>query len=433
MRKAVTALTLVLVLASVASGQVVPPAPGVDYPDEVLQSIHERGPGAFQFKRAWIEKTRKIRETREAFVEERGFYQRDMIPAAERPEFAVTGNYSVPVFCAKYSDTGADPYPVATLQTRLFNGPYVPRTMTQFYDEISYGDLNLTGTVYGWTTLPGTNAFYTGAGTCNGLCGTSQVDEFIKSTLTANDGARLFLDGRLVIDAWSEAGIARVVSAKLTLEAGRACDLRLEYFENIRDAEISRGSSRCRLAPPAATCACAPRHGGPGSISLLSAQAERLAPQPVSPGGRRRPRRGGGAPYEDFSSSSSTSWDGRACLPSGTPTCRRFQSARRSSSGTTVSRYSRAVPMRARSLLWRAREAICIGSRSRVNDSRVKTCSTTSSSESGASSCASLPPAEGYLRGDPNAPVTIMERSIRQAGIGPAESALNTAALKRVN
>jgi M6 family metalloprotease-like protein len=189
MRKALTALTLVIVLATVAHGQIVPPAPGVELPDQVLQSVHERGPGAFQFKRAWIEKARKIRETREAFVEERGFYQRDMMPMAERPEFAVSGNYAVPVFCSKYSDTGADPYPAATLQTRLFTGPHVPRTMTQFYDEISYGDLNLTGTVYGWTLLPGTNAFYAGAGTCNGLCGTAQVDEFIKSTLTLNDGA----------------------------------------------------------------------------------------------------------------------------------------------------------------------------------------------------------------------------------------------------
>jgi M6 family metalloprotease-like protein len=189
MRKAVTALSFLVALASVAYGQVVPPAPGVELPDEVLQSVNEKGPGAFQFKRAWIEKARKAREARESFIESRGFYQRDMIPAAERPEFAVSGNYSIPVFCVKYSDTGADPYAISVLQTRLFDGPFVPRTLTQFYDEISYGDINVSGTVYGWTLLPSNNAFYTGAGTCNGLCGTSQVDELIKSTLTLNDAA----------------------------------------------------------------------------------------------------------------------------------------------------------------------------------------------------------------------------------------------------
>jgi beta-glucosidase len=60
-------------------------------------------------------------------------------------------------------------------------------------------------------------------------------------TLTANDGARLFLDGRPLIDAWSEAGVARVASAKASLQAGRAYALRLEYFENIRDAELRLG------------------------------------------------------------------------------------------------------------------------------------------------------------------------------------------------
>ena len=81
------------------------------------------------------------------------------------------------------------------------------------------------------------------------------------------------------------------------------------------------------------------------------------------------------------SSSSRTSWEARTTVRSRTPTCIRCQSARRRSSGRTVSRYSRAVPTRARSSLLTAREAICIGSRSRTRESRVKTCSTTSSWE----------------------------------------------------
>ena len=57
-------------------------------------------------------------------------------------------------------------------------------------------------------------------------------------TVTANDGARLFVDGRKVLEAWSETSVARAVSARVTLEAGREHDLRLEYFEDIRDAEV---------------------------------------------------------------------------------------------------------------------------------------------------------------------------------------------------
>ena len=189
MRRTVLTLGFLAVSATSPSAQIVPPAPGVEIPPEVIQSVHERGSRAFQFQNAWIEKTKQIREARERFVESRGFYQRDLVPAVDRRRLTVSGNFAVPVFCAKYSDTGADPFPVSTLQTRLFDGPFVPRTLSEFYSEISYGDLNMTGTVYGWTALPNNNAFYTGNGTCNGLCGTSNVDDFILTTLGANDGA----------------------------------------------------------------------------------------------------------------------------------------------------------------------------------------------------------------------------------------------------
>ncbi len=188
MRK--TAITFgFLCCAAIANAQIVPPAPGVEIPREVLESVKAQGKDGFQFQHAWIKKAEASREMRERYIDERGFYQRDMIPQAERPKFAVSGNYSVPVFAVKYSDTGADPYAISNLTTRLFTGPHAPRTMTQFYSEISYGDLNLTGTVYGWTQLPSTNAFYAGAGACNGLCGTGNMDNLIISTMSLNDGA----------------------------------------------------------------------------------------------------------------------------------------------------------------------------------------------------------------------------------------------------
>lgn len=189
MRIAAVSLGLVLVIASTSYSQIVPPAPGVEIPDEVKQSVAEKGPGAFNFERAWIHKAEVARALRERFIEQHGFYQRDMMPASERPDYAITGTFAVPVFAVKYSDTGADPYPISTLQTRLFTGPHAPRTLTQFYDEISYGDLTLTGTVYGWTLLPSNNAFYTGLGACNGLCPTANMDNLIISTIGANDGA----------------------------------------------------------------------------------------------------------------------------------------------------------------------------------------------------------------------------------------------------
>jgi beta-glucosidase len=54
----------------------------------------------------------------------------------------------------------------------------------------------------------------------------------------ANDGFRLFLDGREVLSGWTRNERVRSQSATLELQAGRAYDLRLEYFEDLRDAEV---------------------------------------------------------------------------------------------------------------------------------------------------------------------------------------------------
>jgi beta-glucosidase len=59
--------------------------------------------------------------------------------------------------------------------------------------------------------------------------------------VTANDGVRLFVDGRKLAEEWSETSVARAVSATVALEAGREHELRLEYFEHVRDAELRLG------------------------------------------------------------------------------------------------------------------------------------------------------------------------------------------------
>jgi beta-glucosidase len=54
----------------------------------------------------------------------------------------------------------------------------------------------------------------------------------------ANDGFRLSLDGREVLNGWARNERVRSQTATLQLQAGKAYDLRLEYFEDIRDAEV---------------------------------------------------------------------------------------------------------------------------------------------------------------------------------------------------
>jgi len=59
--------------------------------------------------------------------------------------------------------------------------------------------------------------------------------------VTANDGARLLVDGKPVVDAWTDSMFARAVSGKATLEAGREYPIVVEYYEAERDAEIRVG------------------------------------------------------------------------------------------------------------------------------------------------------------------------------------------------
>ena len=54
----------------------------------------------------------------------------------------------------------------------------------------------------------------------------------------ANDGFRLYLDGKLLLDHWEPAERLRADSVTLDLEGGRAYDIRLEYYENDRDASV---------------------------------------------------------------------------------------------------------------------------------------------------------------------------------------------------
>ena len=51
---------------------------------------------------------------------------------------------------------------------------------------------------------------------------------------TADDGARLYIDGRLLVEAWAS-NPNKTVTKEIMLEAGHSYDLRLEYFQNIRE------------------------------------------------------------------------------------------------------------------------------------------------------------------------------------------------------
>ena len=59
--------------------------------------------------------------------------------------------------------------------------------------------------------------------------------------VTANDGARVLVGGRTVVDAWADTPVARASSGTERLEAGREYPVVIEYYEAERDAEVRLG------------------------------------------------------------------------------------------------------------------------------------------------------------------------------------------------
>lgn len=66
----------------------------------------------------------------------------------------------------------------------------------------------------------------------------------------ANDGFRLYVDGKRVLDHWENSDRLRADSVTIDLEGGRAYDIRLEYYERERDAGVRLAWSMPGAKPP---------------------------------------------------------------------------------------------------------------------------------------------------------------------------------------
>src|SRR5690606_11088119 len=98
---------------------------------------------------------------------------------------AVGGNLFVPVLLTLYDDSPASPpYPRQALEDELFGSP-ASGSLTQYYEEVSYGNLNLTGTVFDWRRVPHGSFDYTWLD--NGLSGGGK--ELVLDAIAEHDAA----------------------------------------------------------------------------------------------------------------------------------------------------------------------------------------------------------------------------------------------------
>ncbi|MDG2524281.1 glycoside hydrolase family 3 C-terminal domain-containing protein [Stenotrophomonas sp. HITSZ_GD] len=69
-------------------------------------------------------------------------------------------------------------------------------------------------------------------------------------SVTADDGFRLYLDGKLLLDRWKNSDRAQAQHASVALRSGQAYDLRLEYYDHERDAAVRLAWRLPGGAPP---------------------------------------------------------------------------------------------------------------------------------------------------------------------------------------
>jgi M6 family metalloprotease-like protein len=158
-------------------------ANGIAPPARMLEQLRE-DPTAFEFRRAWRQKTERVRVQRTALEQRQG--PRLSVSALVAAEAAVTGTLRVPVLMGMYAGATA-PYAQAEYQTRLF-GPQL-YSAKSFYAEMSRGVFTLDGTVSPWLTLPQNAAYYqpVPGGDRYGRAG-----DFLRHTLQAADAGTNF-------------------------------------------------------------------------------------------------------------------------------------------------------------------------------------------------------------------------------------------------
>ena len=187
-RKSIAAmLGLSLGAASFWAHATIPPAPGQDWPPLLTAQRLQQ----FQFTRSLMAPTQQMRLNRLRMA--RGEITRAAASSAPYG-MVVSGTRSIPVLTATFANSPGNPYPAANLQRELFDGPWPTGTMTDFYLEMSYGQLTVNGTVFDWFGTAQNDTHYEGPAGCNGLCNSARVGEFIVETLDQADGSIDFGD-----------------------------------------------------------------------------------------------------------------------------------------------------------------------------------------------------------------------------------------------
>jgi M6 family metalloprotease-like protein len=114
---------------------------------------------------AWRKRTGQIRQARQALLRSGSFRA---LNAAGPNAARVTGNFNIPVLLISYTDVPV-PFPAAEYQDVLFNpAPTLrPYSVKTYYEEISNGNITLTGNVFNPVAADFASTYY--QDDCNGI------------------------------------------------------------------------------------------------------------------------------------------------------------------------------------------------------------------------------------------------------------------------
>ncbi|HET6348116.1 MAG TPA: M6 family metalloprotease domain-containing protein [Candidatus Krumholzibacteria bacterium] len=179
------ALGAVCLLVSSPALPVTSPRNGGALPDAYFQARARDGK-AFTVEHGWAQKAARLRAERQAYLAAPGSN-----PSFAAQTFPVADTLRVPVLPVYFSDQATPPTTSAALQAQFF-GANATGSVTDYYHEVSYNQLTVTGTVYPWTHLSNsgtpTGSYYYGS--CNGLdYSCARTGELIKEALDAQDAA----------------------------------------------------------------------------------------------------------------------------------------------------------------------------------------------------------------------------------------------------
>jgi M6 family metalloprotease-like protein len=177
-------LACILALARAAPAGIVSPRNGGALP-EPCRELKSRSKDAFTLKHAWLE-----RRANQVAGDAR--YRLSRAPSStvlHDAGRALGGRLSIPVVLGLYSDISVAPFTRNAFDTEFFTGPWTPGTIHQFWNEVSYGLFDVTGTVFDWVSLSQPESYYVGnsQGTAPPPYGTARTGDMIKEIVDALD------------------------------------------------------------------------------------------------------------------------------------------------------------------------------------------------------------------------------------------------------